>query len=154
MNQNQDMLENVHFGPNQPNCPAHFCPFAPQKRAKGFFSEKSILTTFYPLLPFNLCKKSEKINDSISFKVQKTPFWALLDQKRPKGIFSEKSILTTFYPLLSLLSFFSKIGLRHFLASMVINFREWRNSIFRVHKLSRIIRVLAISRTQTFANRP
>ena len=31
MNQNRNMLENVHFGPDQPNCPAHFCPFCPKK---------------------------------------------------------------------------------------------------------------------------
>ena len=31
MNQNRNMLENIHFGPDQPNCPAHFCPFCPKK---------------------------------------------------------------------------------------------------------------------------
>ena len=37
MNQNRNMLENVHFGPDQPNCPAHFCPFCPKTAQRDFF---------------------------------------------------------------------------------------------------------------------
>ena len=108
MNQNRNMLENVHFGPDQPNCPAHFCPFCPKTAQRDLFLKNLFWPLFTPYCPLTSCKKSEKINDSISFKVQKNsfwvhfgPFWALLGQKRPKGFFSEKSFLTTFYPLLS-----------------------------------------------------
>ena len=41
------------------------------------------------------CRKSEKIDDTISRKVQKTSFWAL------------------FWPKFAQKNFFSKIGLRH-----------------------------------------
>ena len=37
MNQNLNMLENIHFGPDQPNCTAHFCPFCPKKGNGIFF---------------------------------------------------------------------------------------------------------------------
>ena len=37
MNENRAMLENVHFGPDQPNCPAHFCPFCPLAQKPEFF---------------------------------------------------------------------------------------------------------------------
>ena len=36
MDQNRVMLENVHFGPDQPNCPAHFCPFCPLAQKQDF----------------------------------------------------------------------------------------------------------------------
>ena len=78
MNQNRNMLENVHFGPDQPNCPAHFCPFCPQKGYRDFFLKNLLWPLFTPYCPLTSCKKSEKTNDSISFKVQKTSFWVHL----------------------------------------------------------------------------
>ena len=69
MNQNRNMLENVHFGPDQPNCPAHFCPFCPKTAQRDFFQKN-----FTPYCPLTSCKKSEKTNDSIFFKVPKTSF--------------------------------------------------------------------------------
>ena len=75
MNQNRNMLENVHFGPDQPNCPAHFCPFCPKTAQRDFFLKNLFWLLFTPYCPLTSCKKSEKINDSISFKVQKTSFW-------------------------------------------------------------------------------
>ena len=108
MNQNRNMLENVHFGPDQPNCPAHFCPFCPKAAQRDFFLKNLFWPLFTPYCPLTSCKKSEKTNDSIFFKVPKTSF---------PGHF--RPILGPFGPKRAQEIFFSKIGLRHFLASMI-----------------------------------
>ena len=108
MKQNRYMLENVHFRSVQPNCPAHFFPFCPKTTQRDFFLKNRFLPLFTPYCPLTSCKKSEKTNDSIFFKVQKTSF---LTQFGP--------ILGPFGPKRVQGIFFSKKGLRHFLTSMV-----------------------------------
>ena len=102
------MSNNVHFGPDQPNCPAHFCPFCPKKGQRDFFLKNLFWPLFTPYCPLTSCKKSEKTNDSIFFKVSKTlfrahfgPFWP---KKGPRDFFFENrapSLFSLYGPLTS-----------------------------------------------------
>ena len=63
--------------------------------AKNFFYENLLRSSFNYDDTLLSCKKSEKINDPIFHKVQKTPF------------------LAVFWPKFAQKNFFPKIGLRH-----------------------------------------
>ena len=50
MNQNRNMLENIHFGPDQPNCPPPTFALFAQKKGKGIFFWKIVFDHFLPLI--------------------------------------------------------------------------------------------------------
>ena len=60
-------------GPINPTAPPTFAPSA-QKKGNGIFFWKKNWPLFTPYCPLTSCKKSEKNNDSIFFKVPKTSF--------------------------------------------------------------------------------
>ena len=72
-------------------------------RPKKFFREKLLQPLFREPFPLSLCKKSEKTNEAILHKVQKNPF------------------LGTFWPKFAQIKFFPKIGLRHFLGTVILH---------------------------------
>ena len=92
MNQNWDMLENIHLGHDRPNCPAHFYPFC----QKGFFSEHAVFAEWEDHQIFHFKAIPAKTNDSISQKSWKPWFWVTLDPFCPKKgqliFFLQKSV--------------------------------------------------------------
>ena len=70
---------------------------------KKFFYENLLRPSFTYDCTLLSCKKSEKINDPIFHKVQKTRF------------------LAVFWPKFAQKNFFSKIGLRHILGTTILH---------------------------------
>ena len=118
------MSDNVHFGPDQPNCPAHFCPFCPKKGQRDFFLKNLFWPLFTPYCSLTSCKKSKKLMTQFLSKSIKTHFGSIF------GPFGPKSVQEIFFQNRGP-SLFSLYG----------------------HKLSRM-KEFHFSRTQTFANDP
>ena len=68
-----------------------------------FFREKALRPLFRTHCPLSFCQKSEKTNEAILHKVQKTLF------------------LGSFWPKFAQKNFFSKIGLRHILGIAILH---------------------------------
>ena len=97
MNQIRDILEDVYFGPDYHNCPAHFCPFCPFSREPDF----SWTFGFCRMIKDHFHFKQKKYINGLDFcqnskKSIFRPFSAIFPKNQPNQIFPEKSGSVTF----------------------------------------------------------
>ena len=103
MNQIEDLLSHVHFGPDSPNCPAPFCPFRPFSQEPDFSQACGFRRMIHNNNIFHFKQKKYTSMDKIFIKNEKTPFlshfgpfWALFAQIWSNGIFLKKLGAVTF----------------------------------------------------------